>query len=97
MYSDDNLHGPAQIGMQRALCLVRIGDTTEGTLHALDTITNLPLVHRIRPIVDLGQKVFDSIPAHERNQTWAKEYDECLGVSFPGQVRPNGPGGRHKR
>jgi hypothetical protein len=97
LYSDDNLRGPAQIGMQRALCLVRIGDTTEGTRHALDTITNLPLAHRIRPIVDLGQKVLDSIPAHERNQTWAKEYDECLGVSFPGQVRPNGPGGRHKR
>jgi hypothetical protein len=86
LYSDDNLRGPAQIRMQRALCLVRMGDTTEGTRHALDTITNLPLVHRIRPIADLGQKVLDSIPAHERSQTWAKEYDECLGVSFPGQV-----------
>lgn len=70
LYSDDNLCDPAQIGLQRALCLVRIGDTTEGTRHALDTMTNLPLlVHRIRPIADLGQKVFDSIPAHERNQT----------------------------
>lgn len=85
LYRDGNLRGRAQIGMQRALCLVRMGDTGEGTRHALDTITNLPVVHRIRPIADLGQKVLDSIPAHERSQTWAKEYDECLGVSFPGQ------------
>ncbi len=86
LYRDDNLRGQAQIGMQRALCLVRMGDTAEGTRHALDTITKLPVTHRIRPIADLGQKVLGSIPAHERSQAWAKEYDECLGVSFPGHA-----------
>ncbi|MGH3867973.1 MAG: hypothetical protein ACRDQ4_17980 [Pseudonocardiaceae bacterium] len=86
LYPDDNLRGRAEIGMEQALCLVRMGDTAEGTRHALGTITNLPVTHRIRPIADLGQKVLGSIPAHERSQAWAKEYDECLEVSFPGHT-----------
>jgi tetratricopeptide (TPR) repeat protein len=84
LYSDDNLRGRAQIGMQRALCLVRSGDLAQGTRHALDTIVNLSGVHRIRPIVDLGQKVLMAIPARERRQPWAQEYRECLTSSFAG-------------
>ncbi|MBV9029125.1 MAG: helix-turn-helix transcriptional regulator [Pseudonocardiales bacterium] len=84
LYRGDNSRGRAQIDMQRALCLVRSGDRTQGTRHALDVITSLPAVHRIRPIADLGQKVFGSIPAHERSQAWAQEYHECLTSSFAG-------------
>ena len=86
LYGDDNLRSRAQIDMLRALCLVSMRDTAEGTRHALDTITSLPVVHRIRTIADLGQKMLGSIPVHERSQAWAKEYDECLAVSFPGQL-----------
>ncbi|MGH3865090.1 MAG: helix-turn-helix domain-containing protein [Pseudonocardiaceae bacterium] len=85
LYSDDNLRGRAQIGMQRALCLVRMGDLAQGARHAQETIINLPVVHRIRPIADLGQKVLGAIPARERGQAWVKEYGECLRVSLPGQ------------
>lgn len=85
LYSDSNMRSPAQIELQRALCLVRSGDLVQGTRHAQTTITNLPAMHRIRPVVDLGQKVFSVIPARERRHSWAREYHECLKSSFPGQ------------
>jgi tetratricopeptide (TPR) repeat protein len=83
LYPDSNLRSPAQIELQRALCLVRSGDLTQGTRHAQATITNLPVMHRIRPVADLGQRVLGSIPAHERRRGWAQEYRECLDSSFP--------------
>lgn len=86
LYDDTNLRGRAQIGMQRALCLVRMGYLAQGTRQAQETIINLPVVHRIRPIADLGQKVLGAIPAHERSRAWVKEYGECLRVSLPGQA-----------
>lgn len=86
LYRDDNLRSPAQIELQRALCLVRMGDLAQGTRRAQKTIINLPVVHRIRPIADLGQKVLGAIPAHERSRAWVKEYGECLRVSLPGQA-----------
>lgn len=86
LYADSDLRSPAQIDLQRALCLVRSGDLAHGARHAQETITNLPMMHRIRPVADLGQKVLSAIPMHERRQSWAKEYVECLGVSFPGQT-----------
>lgn len=73
LYRDGNLRDPEQIGMRRALCLVRMGDSAAGARHALDIITSLPAVHRIRPLVDLGQKVLGSIPARERSQAWEKK------------------------
>ncbi len=45
-------------------------------------------MYHIRTVADLAQKVFVTIPVHERRQSWAKEYDEFLGVSFPGQTSP---------
>jgi len=83
LYPDSNRRGPAQIELQRALCLARNGDLAHGTRHAQTIITDLPVMHRIRPIADLGQKVLDAIPAHERRQSWAQEYRECLESSFP--------------
>lgn len=86
LYRNDNLRSPAQIELQRALCLVRMGNIAQGTRHAQETITNLPVVHRIRTIADLGQKVLGAIPAPERARSWVKEYSECLEVSLPGQT-----------
>ncbi|MGH3775527.1 MAG: helix-turn-helix domain-containing protein [Pseudonocardiaceae bacterium] len=86
LYPDSDMRSPAQIELQRALCLVRSGDFTQGTRHAQTTITNLPVMHRIRPVADLGQRVLDVIPARERQQGWAQEYRECLESSFPGQA-----------
>ena len=92
LYPDSNMRSPAQIELLRALRLVRSGDRAQGTRHAQTTITDLPVMHRIRPIADLGQRVLSVIPAHERQQSWAQEYRECLECleclesSFPGQA-----------
>ncbi|MGH8349957.1 MAG: hypothetical protein ACRES5_25855 [Pseudomonas sp.] len=83
-YGDSNERDSAHIELLRALCLVRSGDLTQGARHAQATITNLPVMYRNRPVADLAQKVLDAIPVHERRQSWAKEYGECLEVSFPG-------------
>ncbi len=88
LYADSNLLAPAEIELQRALCLVRSGDLAQGTRHAQTTITNLPVMYRIRTVADLGQKVLAAIPAHQRRQSWAKEYGECLEASFPNQTSP---------
>jgi hypothetical protein len=86
LYHDSDMRGPAQIELQRALCLVRSGDLAQGTRHAQTIITNLPVMHRIRPVADLGQRVLSGIPPHERRQSWAQEYRECLKLSFPSQA-----------
>ncbi|MGH3838387.1 MAG: hypothetical protein ACRDSF_22235 [Pseudonocardiaceae bacterium] len=86
LYPDSYMRSLAQIELHRALCLTRSGDFTQGTRHAQTTITNLPVMHRIRPVADLGQRVLGVIPAHERRRSWAQEYRECLESSFPGQA-----------
>jgi hypothetical protein len=86
LMSDSSMRGPAEVELQRALCLVRSGDLAQGTRHAQTTITDLPMMHRIRPIADLGQRVLSVIPPHERRQSWAQEYRECLKSSFPGHA-----------
>ncbi|MGH3835401.1 MAG: helix-turn-helix domain-containing protein [Pseudonocardiaceae bacterium] len=88
LYADSNERDSAHIELLRALCLVRSGDLTQGARHAQATITNLPVMYRNRPVVDLGQKVLGAIPVHERRQSWAKEYGECLEVSFPDPTSP---------
>jgi hypothetical protein len=86
LYADSNERDSAHIELLRALCLVRSGDLAQGARHAQTTITNLPVMYRNRPVADLAQKVLGAIPVHERRQSWAKEYGECLGVSFPDQT-----------
>ncbi|MGH3567898.1 MAG: hypothetical protein ACRDRH_18090 [Pseudonocardia sp.] len=86
LYPDTAVRGPAKIELLRALCLTRSGDLTHGTRHAQTIITDLPVAHHVRPVADLGQKVLNAIPAHERRQSWAQEYRECVESSFlPGQ------------
>ncbi|MGH3569735.1 MAG: hypothetical protein ACRDRH_27730 [Pseudonocardia sp.] len=82
---ESSLRGPAQIELQRALCLVRSGDPAEGARHAQAVITGLPVMHRLRPVADLGQKVFSAIPVSERRRSWAVEYHECLESALPGE------------
>ncbi len=88
LYADSNVRDSAHIELLRSLCLVRGGDLAQGTRHAQETITNLPVMYRNRPVADLAEKVHGSLPAHQRRQSWAKEYGECLEASFPGQTSP---------
>ncbi|MGH3570116.1 MAG: hypothetical protein ACRDRH_29740, partial [Pseudonocardia sp.] len=85
------LRAPAQIELQRALCLVRSGDPAQGAGHAQAIITGLPVMHRLRPVADLGLKVFSAIPMSERRRSWAVEYHECLESALPGNSAPGTP------
>lgn len=78
LYPKDDLRSPAQIELQRAMCLIGMGDVTQGVRHAQTIVTGLPAAHRIRPITDLAQKVLSAVPAAERSQPGVNDYRECL-------------------
>jgi transcriptional regulator with XRE-family HTH domain len=82
LYSADDLRSPAQIELQRSLCLIGAGDVLSGIRHAQQVISGLPAMHRIRPVADLGHKVLKAIPVQSRDDTSVQEYGECLDVTF---------------
>jgi hypothetical protein len=63
LYPPGYARGPAQIELQRALCLSKMGDAKEGARHALAVMSRLPTADYIQPIVDLGHRVLRTIPA----------------------------------
>jgi transcriptional regulator with XRE-family HTH domain len=82
LYPADDLRSPAQIELQRAMCLIGSGDTLTGVRHAQDVIAGLPVMHRIRPVADLGNKVLRAIPAQRRNDSTVNDYRDCLTATF---------------
>ena len=82
LYPADDLRSPAQIELQRSLCIIGAGDPLSGVRHAQKVISGLPAMHRIRPVADLGHKVLRAIPARERSHSAAQEYGECLYSAF---------------
>jgi hypothetical protein len=77
-YPATNRRGPAQIELQRAMCLTMAGDSSEGIRHAQRLLSTLPATDRIRPIVDLGQRVLDAVPIPLRDHPTVIEYHELL-------------------
>jgi transcriptional regulator with XRE-family HTH domain len=82
LYPADDLRSPAQIELQRALCLVNSGDVLSGVRHAQEVISELPAIHRVRPVADLGQKVLRAVPSIKQSQADVQEYAACLDSSF---------------
>jgi transcriptional regulator with XRE-family HTH domain len=82
LYSPGDLRSPAQIELQRAMCLVGAGDVQQGIRHAQDVVTSLPAMHQIRPVADLGHKVLRAIPVREQHEAGVQEYRECLSATF---------------
>jgi len=85
LYPASYPRGPAQIELQRAFCLVRSGDVGVGADHALSVMTALPAEHHVRPVVDLGHKVLQAIPATEANRPGVARFREYLALP-PGQA-----------
>lgn len=73
--------GPAQIELQRALCLVRSGDVTDGLHHARQVLDGHPASDRIRPILDLARRVHDVVPAEQRQHAAVAEYRRFLDLA----------------
>jgi hypothetical protein len=84
LYPADDVRSPAQIELQRAICIVGSGDPLTGVRHAQDVITGLPVMHRIRPIADLGNRVLKAaaMPGRHQNDPAVGEYADCLRVTF---------------
>jgi tetratricopeptide (TPR) repeat protein len=89
LYPASYPRGPAQIELQRALCLVACGDVATGAEHALNAMSALPTEHHVRPVVDLGHKVFQAIPYSEHRQPSVARFGEYLALpSSSGPERP---------
>jgi hypothetical protein len=82
LYPDSDARGPAQIELQRALCLVRGGDTREGLRHAREVVSKLPVTDRIQPVAGLGWEVMSAVPLADRTQSGALDYSECFQDAF---------------
>jgi len=72
-YPSTNRRGPAQIELQRALCLVRGRAVTEGVRHAQSVMAALSPTDYIRPIFDLGHRVLEAVPVDQRASAAATE------------------------
>jgi len=83
-YSSQDLRSPAQLELHRALCLVHIGDITEGIRHAREVISGLPNEHRI-VIVDLGWDILNTVPKPDQQRTDVMEYRNWLNASSASQ------------
>jgi len=81
LYAPTYVRGPAQIELQRAICLARVGDAAEAASHAEAVISRLAAGDRIRPIIDLGFKVLHSIPSSEQSRPEVRNYREFLGFT----------------
>ena len=84
LYPKTYARGPAQIELQRSLCLARTGDAAGAARHALAVLEQLPAADHIRPIVDLAYRVDASIPTADSQQPEVLDYREYL--STPRQI-----------
>ncbi|XVU24258.1 hypothetical protein ACQPZJ_44690 [Actinoplanes sp. CA-054009] len=81
LYAPTYTRGPAQIELQRAICLARVGDSTQASAHAKTIIGGLDSGDRIRPVVDLGYRVLAAIPHKDQNLPEVRDYQEFLGFT----------------
>lgn len=78
IYPRQYLRGPAQIEIQRALCLVKAGDISGGARHAHQIIERLPTKDRIRPIIDLGNTVLRNVAPDDRHLAAVGDFRDYL-------------------
>ena len=81
LYPPTYTRGPAQIELQRAICLARVGDSTQASAHARLIIDDLNPGDRIRPVVDLGYRVLAAIPQRDLGLPEVSDYREFLGLT----------------
>jgi hypothetical protein len=70
--------GPAQIELQRALCLVRSSDVSGGISHAQTVLAGLSPAEHIRPIFDLSRRVLDAVPIAQQPHAAVIELRDCI-------------------
>lgn len=76
--------GPAQIELQRALCMVADGDAIGGADHATKTLESLVEGDQIRPIFSLSREVLGAIPTREQTRPAVAELRDRLALASAG-------------
>lgn len=81
VYPSSYRRGPAQIELQRALCMVADGDATGGASHASEVLSGLSARDQIRPIVSLSRSVLSAIPTGDQARPDVAELREHLALA----------------
>jgi hypothetical protein len=77
-YPTNYRRGPAQIELQRALCMMHDNDVTGAVRYAQMVVTSLSPTDYIRPIFDLSYRVLDAVPVVLQSNTAVAELRDCL-------------------
>lgn len=76
---------PVNNEMHKAFCLVRLGDVSQGTLHARTVVDGLPGVRRDRVIYRRALEISKIAPIPARDEPAMGEYREWISSTFAGQ------------
>lgn len=84
LYKHDpsNVRWPTGVELNKAFCLARNGDVTEGVAHARTVIAQLPAPQQAQDIYMGARDVLNAIPQAEGNKPAANEYREWLNSTF---------------
>jgi hypothetical protein len=77
---------PTANELNKAFCLTRGGDVTEGTALARAVIEGLPTPQHAQDIHKRAREVLNAIPQTERNKPIVNEYREWLNSTFRVQL-----------
>jgi tetratricopeptide (TPR) repeat protein len=83
LYPASYRHGPAEVQLLQALCQVRAGDIASGMQQAYTAMSGLAHAERIRPVIGLGQKVLEAVPAAQQHQPAVADFRAYLATPSP--------------
>lgn len=78
LYPAEHSRAMTRVQLDRAMCLVRDGDTTAGARHATASLANLPAGHRTRLVRIHARDVLTAIPERAQKSPAVVEYRELL-------------------
>ncbi len=93
-YDPLNMRWPAGVELNKAFCLVRGGDVTEGVAYARTVITQLPTAHQTHDMLTRARDVLNAIPRAEAGRPAVSEYRDWLDSSFKADA-PGVPALKH--
>ncbi len=85
LYAADRVVSRSQIGLHRAVCLVKDGEIGEGLRQAATTVDRLPVERRLRYVTTIADRVLDAVPERERGRPEMDELRSVLAVGRQGE------------
>jgi hypothetical protein len=91
LYPNPRSSGCSQIRLHQALCLVRQGDVTAGTNHAIRVLSQLPDSQRRDMVLEVARYVLRSVPVAQRRRPEVEELHRMLGAAAPPRASASAP------